>query len=200
MHIELAKTPPLRHSNRKHKMNSSKFDNWVECSIIINTVSLFESFDHQPCFIAINGAISFTLDLVNLFAINKITATTGGTRCQVLFLIRAEYSESIAAFQFGSANAACTSAGSSVIKRLPYRMVPSVKIVGFWMPNCNRVRGAATGTGPKVDAGGTCVAGSADKGAESGGWEIGAVLGTEYEAGPWSSAGMTEVVAQRGSK
>jgi hypothetical protein len=56
-------------------MNSSKLDNRNECVIITNTISLFESFSHQTCFIAINGSINFTLDFIDPFAINKITAS-----------------------------------------------------------------------------------------------------------------------------
>jgi hypothetical protein len=70
------------------------------------------------CFIVINRPINFTFDFIYPFVLNKITVNR--TKCQVLFFMRAE---SIAAFKCGLDKALCTSAGSSVINKFPYRIV-----------------------------------------------------------------------------
>jgi hypothetical protein len=65
----------------------------------------------------------------------------GGTRCQVLFFIKAEYSTSIAFFQFSSPNASFIFYGSPDDVKNPYRIVPSVYTFGLRVSACNRIMG-----------------------------------------------------------
>src|SRR6185312_6414426 len=71
----------------------------------------------------------------------------GGTRCQVLFFIKASYSKSIAVFQFLSPKASSTLHGSPVDVRKPYFTVPSVYTFSFRIPSCRRVLGRSEATG-----------------------------------------------------
>jgi hypothetical protein len=76
----------------------------------------------------------------------------GGTKYHVLFPVRAENSDSMATFQLGSDNAMVRSEGSSQIDKLPYRIVPSEYILGFLIPDCDRVHGAWSGTIAEAEA------------------------------------------------
>jgi hypothetical protein len=65
----------------------------------------------------------------------------GGTRCQVLLFIKAEYSKSIAFFQFLSPKDSFIFCGSPDDVKNPYRIVPSVYTFVLRMSAYNRVMG-----------------------------------------------------------
>jgi hypothetical protein len=58
----------------------------------------------------------------------------GGTKCQVLLCMRAEYSKFMTAFQFEPFRAEEIPSGLPVVERNPYRTVPSVYTLGLEIP------------------------------------------------------------------
>jgi hypothetical protein len=54
-------------------MNGCSLDYKTEGVLIINPISLLESFCHQPSFISVDAAICLSLDFVNPFAIYDIS-------------------------------------------------------------------------------------------------------------------------------
>jgi hypothetical protein len=64
----------------------------------------------------------------------RLRPRDGGTKCQVLLHMRAQYSESMEAFQFGLDRAEEISPSSPVVERNPYRTVPSVHTLGLEIP------------------------------------------------------------------
>jgi hypothetical protein len=85
----------------------------------------------------------------------------GGTKCHVLFFIKAEYSKSIASFQCLFPKASFKFYGSPDEVKQLYLIVPSVYTFGFRIPDCSRVLGRVI-----ISSAGATPAGSAAIGAD----------------------------------
>ncbi|KAG2592301.1 hypothetical protein PVAP13_5NG540886 [Panicum virgatum] len=98
----------------------------------------------------------------------------GGTKCHVLFFIKAEYSKSIASFQCLFPKASFKFCGSPDEVKQLYLIVPSVYTFGFRIPDCSRVLGRVV-----ISSAGAIPAGSELIGADdSGAGECGAGRGS----------------------
>jgi hypothetical protein len=86
LHIQLAKRPTTRNSQREEHTDGSRFHNWAEGVLIIKTIALLETLGNQARLVPLNGSISMPLDFENPFAINNIDTWLGRNKSPGIIL------------------------------------------------------------------------------------------------------------------
>jgi hypothetical protein len=105
-HVELLNGPGTRDSSGKHRANSDRFHNRAEGLIVVDPEALSETPKDPTGLVAIMGPVSTELVRETQLLVTTLEPWGRGTSSQVPLLIRASYSSSVAARQWGSASAA----------------------------------------------------------------------------------------------
>jgi hypothetical protein len=105
-YVELLNGLGTGDSNSKHRVNSDRFYNRVEGLIVVDFGALSETLKDPTGLVAIKGPVSMELVREDPLVGDNVGALRSGISSQVPLLIRAPYSSSIAACQWGSASAA----------------------------------------------------------------------------------------------
>jgi hypothetical protein len=103
-HVELLNWPVTGDSNGEHRANSGQFYNRAESLIVVDSGALSETPKDPTGLVAIQGPVSTELVREDPLAGDNVGALRSGN--QLPLLIRAPYSSSIAAHQWGSTSAA----------------------------------------------------------------------------------------------
>jgi hypothetical protein len=77
LNIQLAKRPPSSDLKKEDKMNSSGFDNKIECILVVNVIPLFESLGNQACLVLLYRSISMFSDFPHPFQVNNPNPSRG---------------------------------------------------------------------------------------------------------------------------
>jgi hypothetical protein len=105
-YVELLNGLGTGDSNSEHRVNSDRFYNRVEGLIVVDSGALSETLKDPTGLVAIKGPVSMELVREDPLVSDNVGALRSGISSQVPSLIRAPYSSSIAACQWGSASAA----------------------------------------------------------------------------------------------
>jgi hypothetical protein len=102
-HVELLNEPVTGDSSSEHRANSDRFYNWAEGLIVVDSGALSETPKDPTGLVAIKGPIITELVCEDPLAGDNVGALRSGN--QLPLLIRASYSSSITARQWGSKSA-----------------------------------------------------------------------------------------------
>jgi hypothetical protein len=112
LHVELLNRPVTGNSNGEYRAHGGRFHNQAERLIVVHTGALSETPEDPTSLVAIEGAVGAKLVGENPFLpVTTFESRGQETSSQVLLLMRASYSSSIAARQLGSASATRTEDG-----------------------------------------------------------------------------------------
>jgi hypothetical protein len=102
-HVELLNGPVTGDSSGEHRANSDRFYNRAESLIVVDSGALSETQKDPTGFVAIKGPVSTELVREDSLTGDNIGALWSGN--QLPLMIRAPYSSSIAARQWGTTSA-----------------------------------------------------------------------------------------------
>jgi hypothetical protein len=105
-HIELLNGPVTGDNSGEHRANSGRFYNRAESLVVVDSRVLSETLKDLTGLVAIKGPVSTELVCEDPLASDNVGALRSGNQLPGPILIRASYSSSIAAHQWGSASAA----------------------------------------------------------------------------------------------
>jgi hypothetical protein len=105
-HVELLNKPGTGDSSSEHHVNSGRFYNRTEGLIVVDSGALSETPKDPTGHVAIKGPVSTELVCEDPLAGGNVGAMRPGNQLPGPIAIRAPYSSSIAARQWGSASAA----------------------------------------------------------------------------------------------
>jgi hypothetical protein len=105
-YVELLNGPGTEDSRGEHHVNSGQFYNRAEGLVIVDSGALSETLKDPTGLLAIKGPVSTELVCEDPLAGDNVGVLRSGTSSQVPLLIRAPYSSSIAARQWGSTSTA----------------------------------------------------------------------------------------------
>jgi hypothetical protein len=105
-HVELLNEPVMGDNSGEHHVSSGRFYNRAESLVVVDSGALSETPKDPMGLIAIKGPISTELMHEDPLAGDNVGALRWVTSSQFPLLIRAPYSSSIVARQWGSASAA----------------------------------------------------------------------------------------------
>jgi hypothetical protein len=105
-HVELLNGSGMGDSSSEHRANSVRFYKQAEGLIVVDSVAPSETSKDLTGLVAIKGPVNTELVCEDPLIGDNVGALMSGTNSQIPLLIRALYSSSIAARQWGSGSAA----------------------------------------------------------------------------------------------